>query len=200
MGSFHKKLALAQEMVNNALSSLRSAQSILNEFAGKDSSSAALESKLQDLVEANSDIHVDGDDPVYFGIFDGKEMITEDKETYPVPANYASKSKLIEGDQLKLTITKDGRFLYKQIGPIARRLIVGTLIKEEGAYAAMAEGKIYKLLLAAVTYHKAEVGDKLTLAIPEDGSGVFAAIENVLPPDLDNDGEEEASDESEELF
>ena len=32
-------------------------------------------------------------------------MIGPDGKNYPVPANYASKSKLIEGDILKLTIT-----------------------------------------------------------------------------------------------
>ena len=39
------------------------------------------------------------------GVFDGQIMIGPDGKNYPVPANYASKSKLIEGDILKLTIT-----------------------------------------------------------------------------------------------
>jgi hypothetical protein len=41
--------------------------------------------------------------------------------------NYASKSKLIPGDVLKLTILPDGSFIYKQIGPVKRKKIVGTL-------------------------------------------------------------------------
>jgi hypothetical protein len=52
------------------------------------------------------------------GVFDGQNMVGSDSKTYPVPANYASKSKLVQGDILKLTIADDGTFLYKQIGPI----------------------------------------------------------------------------------
>ena len=54
------------------------------------------------------------------GVFDGQNMVGSDGKTYPVPANYASKSKLVQGDILKLTIAEDGAFLYKQIGPIPR--------------------------------------------------------------------------------
>ena len=55
------------------------------------------------------------------GVFDGQNMLGSDGKNYPVPANYASKSKLVQGDILKLTITEDGSFMYKQIGPIPRR-------------------------------------------------------------------------------
>ena len=55
------------------------------------------------------------------GIFDGQIMIGPDGKNYPVPANYASKSKLVEGDIMKLTITEDGKFMYKQIGPVEER-------------------------------------------------------------------------------
>jgi hypothetical protein len=45
------------------------------------------------------------------GVFDGQNMVGSDGKTYPVPANYASKSKLVQGDILKLTIAEDGSFL-----------------------------------------------------------------------------------------
>ena len=48
------------------------------------------------------------------GVFDGQIMIDQDGKNYPVPANYASKSKLVEGDIMKLTITKEGKFLYNR--------------------------------------------------------------------------------------
>ena len=38
------------------------------------------------------------------GVFDGYQMIGPDGTKYSVPANYSSKSKLVEGDLLKLTI------------------------------------------------------------------------------------------------
>ena len=44
------------------------------------------------------------------GVFDGQTMHDGEGKSYPVPANYASKSKLVEGDILKLTIADDGSF------------------------------------------------------------------------------------------
>ena len=66
------------------------------------------------------------------GVFDGQNMVGSDGKNYPVPANYASKSKLVQGDILKLTIADDGTFLYKQIGPVPRVQKVGALKLENG--------------------------------------------------------------------
>ncbi|MBI5755088.1 hypothetical protein HZA41_02625, partial [Candidatus Peregrinibacteria bacterium] len=101
--------------------------------------------------------------------------------TYPVPANYASKSKLIPGDVLKLTISPDGSFLYKQIGPIERRRVTGPLTYEDNQYRVLAEGKAYKVLLASVTYFHAEIGDQIVLVVPAYEDSEWGAIENVLP-------------------
>jgi hypothetical protein len=115
------------------------------------------------------------------GVFDGQIMIGPDGKTYPVPANYASKSKLIEGDILKLTIADDGGFIYKQIGPVARRQVIGTLVQHDGAYYVEVAGQEYRVLLASVTYFKAKVGDQISIIIPEDNRDAeWAAIEAAL--------------------
>lgn len=115
------------------------------------------------------------------GVFDGQSMIGPDGKTYPVPANYASKSKLIEGDILKLTIADDGGFIYKQIGPVARRQIIGTLVQHDGAYYVEAGGREYRVLLASVTYFKARMGDQVSIVVPEDNrEAVWAAVEASL--------------------
>lgn len=115
------------------------------------------------------------------GVFDGQVMIGPDGKSYPVPANYASKSKLIEGDILKLTITDDGSFMYKQIGPVARRQIIGTLLQHDGAYYVEVAGREYRVLLASVTYFKAKVGDQISIVVPEDNrEAEWAAIEAAL--------------------
>lgn len=115
------------------------------------------------------------------GVFDGQVMIGPDGKSYPVPANYASKSKLIEGDILKLTITDDGSFMYKQIGPVARRQIIGTLLQHDGAYYVEVAGREYRVLLASVTYFKAKVGDQISIIVPEDNrEAEWAAIEAAL--------------------
>jgi len=112
------------------------------------------------------------------GVFDGQAMIGPDGKTYPVPANYASKSKLVEGDILKLTIADDGGFIYKQIGPVARRQVIGTLVQHDGSYYVEVSGKEYRVLVASVTYFKAHVGDQISIIIPEDNRDAeWAAIE-----------------------
>ena len=54
------------------------------------------------------------DGRVIEGVFDGQHMIGSDGRQYLVPQNYASKSKLVEGDILKLTIQPNGSFLFKR--------------------------------------------------------------------------------------
>ena len=98
----------------------------------------------------------------------------------PVPANYASKSKLVQGDILKLTIADDGSFLYKQIGPIPRKQVVGMLVQKEGHYVVTVGDHDYRVLLASVTYFKAKPGDQVSVNVPEDGQAEWAALEAAL--------------------
>lgn len=170
------KLALLKEMLESMESNLRSAKQLLNELTGSSSKIAYV--KMAEKIEPDSDS--DGDNIVE-GIFNGQTMTDKDNKEYPVPANYASKSKLIPGDVLKLTIKEDGGFLYKQIGPVERKRVIGTLTYEDGQYKVIASAKAYKVLLASVTYFKAEVGDKVTLIVPEIEDSEWGAIENVLP-------------------
>lgn len=136
-----------------------------------------------------------GDDPVVMqatkednigkvieGVFDGQNMVGGDGKTYPVPANYASKSKLVQGDILKLTIAEDGSFLYKQIGPIPRRQLVGTLKQKDGHYYVEVGEREYRVLLASVTYFKAKPGDQVSINVPEDSEVEveWAALEAAL--------------------
>lgn len=115
------------------------------------------------------------------GVFDGQNMVGSDGKTYPVPANYASKSKLVQGDILKLTIAEDGAFMYKQIGPIPRKQVVGALKLENGHYYVTVGTKDYRVLLASVTYFKAKPGDQVSVNLPEDDSTAeWAALEAAL--------------------
>lgn len=115
------------------------------------------------------------------GIFDGENMVGPDGKQYSVPANYASKSKLLEGDTMKLTITPNGTFIYKQIGPIDRIRLVGALEQSQpGNYLVEAEGKKYKVLTASVTYYKGQVGDEVVILVPKSGDSAWAAVENIV--------------------
>ncbi len=132
-------------------------------------------------LDTRKDFRNDNPGTAVYGVFDGQIMIGEDGKQYPVPSNYASKSKLVENDMLKLTITPTGNFIYKQVGPVERKYLIGIVEKDErGNFVINSEGKKYKTLLAAATYFKVEAGDEITLVIPRDKEPVWCAIENIL--------------------
>ncbi len=170
-------LALIAQMIESAEKNIQSAKQLLRDIMGGRVSSVdptELSRKAQVLSVAEGGKIIEG-------IFDGQNMIGPDGKQYPVPANYASKSKLVEGDVLKLTIADDGSFIYKQIGPIERRKVLGMLTQDEkGEYKVIAEGKSYKVLLASLTYFKAEPGDEVTVVLPKDKEAVWGAVENVI--------------------
>lgn len=115
------------------------------------------------------------------GIFDGQKMIDSNGKEYPVPANYASKSKLVEGDLLKLTIADDGSFIYKQINQVDRTQVIGTLTQHDGAYYVEVNGREYRILLASVTYFRINIGDQVTIIVPTDNpEASWAAVEAAL--------------------
>ncbi len=116
------------------------------------------------------------------GIFQGDKMLGSDAKEYAVPPNYASKSKLVSGDKMKLTITRSGSFVYKQIGQMDRRRAIGELIFDTDLkqWSALAEGKTYKLLTAAVTFHKGAPGDEVILLLPRVGDPAWGTVENIV--------------------
>lgn len=163
-----KQIKRLRALIQEAETSLAAATELLVSLVGDDVSVApiAREESLGKVIE---------------GVFDGQNMVGSDGKTYPVPANYASKSKLVQGDILKLTIADDGSFLYKQIGPIPRKQVVGTLRLEGGHYFVDVAGKQYRVLLASVTYFKAKPNDQVSVNLPEDDSTAeWAALEAAL--------------------
>lgn len=172
-------LALVMQMIEAAEKNIQSAKQLLREGGGlghapRSNNTAAILEKANGLSSSEGD-------KVIEGVFDGQNMIGPEGKQYPVPANYASKSKLVEGDVLKLTIAEDGSFIYKQIGPVERRKVMGILMQDEkGDYKVIAEGKTYKVLLASLTYFKADSGDEVTIVLPQDTDTEWAAVEHVI--------------------
>ena len=72
--------------------------------------------------------------------------------------------------------------LKKEMGPIERKRIRGTLMQDEdtGEYSVMAQGNTYKVLSASITYYKGEVGDEAVILVPADKQSNWAAVENIM--------------------
>jgi hypothetical protein len=85
-------------------------------------------------------------------------MTGADTKKYPVPTNYASKSKLIPGDQLKLKIMEDGKLIYKLTHPADRKhcKAVISLDEHKKFIGITDQGEIYHLNQAAVTFFKGQ--------------------------------------------
>lgn len=162
-----KQVKRLRALIQEAETNLAAAKELLVSLVGEDAAMTkhTTEEQVGKIIE---------------GVFDGQNMVGSDAKTYPVPANYASKSKLVQGDILKLTIAEDGAFLYKQIGPIPRKQVVGTLTQKDGHYIVNFNGKDYRVLLASVTYFKAKPGDQVSVNIPEDENAEWAALEAAL--------------------
>ncbi|NTW30593.1 MAG: hypothetical protein HGB37_00480 [Candidatus Moranbacteria bacterium] len=164
------KVQALRDMILNAERTIQGAKAMLLQLEGKKKTGRPRKNDYDDAQGT-----------IVQGTFDGQFMQGADGKQYPIPANYASKSKLVEGDMLKLAITPDGSFIYKQIGPVERKHAIGIVTQDEhGNFLIAAENRMYRILFASVTYFKLEPGDEVAILLPRDLQANFAAIEHVL--------------------
>ncbi len=166
-----KQIKRLRSLIQDAETNLAAAKELLNSVVGDG-----------DIITApRATVVSDPDGKIIEGVFDGQIMIGPDGKNYPVPANYASKSKLVEGDLMKLTITPDGRFLYKQIGPVERKTVIGTLTHHDDKYFVEVAGREYEILYASVTYFHLHEGSQVSVVIPANNDDAqWAAVEAAL--------------------
>lgn len=119
---------------------------------------------------------------VHEGVFDGVFMIGAEGVRHQIPENYASKSRLVEGDMLKLTIRSDGSHVYKQIAPVERRRITGRIGTDPvtNSLVVISGDDLYKVLTASVSYFKVAPGDEVVILVPGSGKSAWAALESVV--------------------
>ena len=181
------QVVLLKQMIERAQKQIETATKMLEKInSGENVDISSISSQVRSS-------KVNGDQErgeIIEGVFDGVSMVGNDGKSYTVPANYASKSKLVEGDILKLTILEDGSFLYKQIGPVDRKRLRGVLMQDDdtGEYSVMSQGRVYKTISASVTYFKGEVGDEVVILVPSDKQSIWAAVENIIKKIDDSSG------------
>jgi len=173
-----KRIAAIRDFIDTAEKSLKNAKKLLKEMTEEENIN--LDADL-DLDTKGLSKYDSGDSKIIEGVFTGEEMLWADDNKYIVPVNYASKSKLVQWDRMKLTIDGSGKMLYKQIKQIERETRVGLLTQDKGKYQVVSDGTSYDVLTAAVTHFKAEIWDSVTVLVPAGKQATFGAIEAVIP-------------------
>lgn len=179
----NKKLQAAYELLISSQKSLQNAKKILEELGVSVYGDSRSKSKKP---EENFSLqwlssYADHESKIIEGVFTGDAMFAVDGNMYPVPHNYACKSHLVQGSKLKATIDASGKILYKIISEIPYEHKKWLLVESNGKYQVIADGKAYHVLPAAVTFLKAQIGDMLSIRIPEGKDATYGAPDVVIP-------------------
>lgn len=137
----------------------------------------SLSSLCEDEIE-----HDELDTLVVRGIFNGQSMVAPDGREFAVPENYASKSRLVHGDTLALTISAQGKMTYKQVGPVQRRRITGIVEQDpsSGQYSVLCPQGRFRVLTASVHFFKGVPGDDALILIPVGGPYKWGAVQSII--------------------
>lgn len=170
-----KNIKALRDLMLSAQASINSAKKILNSLLWEDQ-----DEWFQASMEWLSTYTL-GEDKVIEWVFTGESMLWSDGSMYPVPQNYASKSLLVQGSKLKAIIQPSGKIVYKIILEIPYESKIGIVTKNGEKYQITTETKTYNVLLAAVTFHHCNVGDTVSIRIPEWKDATYAVIEAIVP-------------------
>ena len=172
------KIVLAKQLLENIA---ENNEKLINLFGGFIPSEDEERINISQIGEGIINEDDDSSGKIIEGVFDGENMIGPDGKQYTVPSNYASKSKLVEGDLLKLTITGKGTFVYKQTKPIDRERVVGILERnEDGSFVVVSDDRKWKVLTASITYFKGNPGDETIALVPKGSDSIWGAVENII--------------------
>lgn len=118
--------------------------------------------------------------PGVTGVYDGEFMLSADGVKHIVPKNYAAKSLLVFGDELKM-MEQEGKVAFKVVKKVPRKKIEGLLSKKDGRYVILSDSGTFNLLKTAVEFRNIKQGEWVLAVIPETGPhNNFAAIDKVI--------------------
>ena len=170
------RVSAIKDFIESAEKSIKNAKKLLKEVI--EDENITLDSEISfDTKWLNK--YKSGDSKIVEWVFTGEEMLGIDGKKYPIPVNYSSKSKLVQGDKMKLTIDENGKMMYKQILPIERDTLTGLLTQEKWKFQVVADWVTYNVLTAAVTHFKGNIGDSIVILVPKWKNATFAAIEAI---------------------
>lgn len=138
-----------------------------------------LEDSLSEFLPSPKDL------PGIIGKFDGTYLVTDDNQKFQVPENYASKSKLVYGDTLKMIEGAEGS-TFKQIERVKRTILSGILAKKDGKFVVLTSDGSHNLIPAAVSFHHGLEGDEACVIVPEEHRNCsFAALDEIPTRDAE---------------
>lgn len=175
MSDTNKKLKNIRDLLHLAQNSLNSARKIINTLVEDEDKEGV------DFDTGGLDSYQEGENKIIEWVFTGEWMLGSDGNIYPVPQNYASKSLLVQGSKLKATIDPSGRILYKIIKEIEYETKKWIITQEWDKYHIACEDASYNVLLAAITFHKCQVGDTVSIRVPHGKEATYAVIESIIP-------------------
>lgn len=120
------------------------------------------------------DVSVSQDLETIFGVFDGKDFVSDSGKIYPVPGNYASKSKLVAGDKMTMYFN-DEDSIYKVVEGVERRNLRAIFDESEEGFWGVVDDldEPIELLEASCLYSMkylgVEDGDEISVLVPADG-------------------------------
>lgn len=170
-----KQIKALKDLIQSAESSIRTARKMLESIIW-DTSSDDFEVST---VWLNS--YQSWDEKIVEWVFTGDSMLGPDGSVYPVPQNYSSKSLLVQWSRLKATIDTNWWIKYKIIEEIPFDTSLGIVTKNGEKYEITTDSKTYKVLMAAITFHKCSVGDTVSIRTPKWKDWTYAVIESIIP-------------------
>jgi len=173
-----KAILAIKDFITTSEKSLKSAKKLLIDLAKENNIDFTKEINLKTTWLHS---YEDEDNKIIEWVFTWEDMLGSNRMKYPVPVNYASKSKMVQWDRLKLIIDSSWKMTYKQISPIEREIKTGLIVKDKWKFQVICDENTYDLLTAAVTHFKAEIWDTITVLLPKGKDASFAAIDSLLP-------------------
>ena len=125
----------------------------------------------------------DDDVKIVEWVFTWIDMLGADWNIYPVPQNYASKSMMVQWSRLKAIISSNWKINYKIIKEMPYKTIKAILAKEWDNFQAITWWKVFNLLVAPISFMKANIWDTIAIRIPENKDATYAALESVIHED-----------------
>ena len=137
------------------------------------------------------------DVPGILGVFNGTHMVDEKGKEYEVNPNYAAKSLLVSGDNLKMVEGDEGRLLFKQVSKVDRKQLTGILNKKEGKWYALTDAGSYRISDVSIEFRSGQANDEITILVPEENLNSEWAVLETMAKEAGREEKEEVEKKEE---